>query len=45
MFEQLLKAVLDEYQSNLEHDTKECTAWNALIRYAMELEKGKVTID
>lgn len=43
MFEQLLKAVLDEYQNNLEHDTNECKAWNVLIKYAMELEKGAMS--
>ncbi len=42
--ERLFKLFLlwqEEYVKNVEHDVHETKAWNALIQYLMELEKGK----
>ena len=36
----LLEAAFAERQENQEHDTNESKAWNALVSYAMDLEKG-----
>ena len=33
----------EEYISNLSHDTNDTKAWNALIEYLMELEKGNLS--
>lgn len=32
---------VEEYYENLAHDTEDNKAWNELICYLMELEKGK----
>lgn len=30
----------EEYTNNLQHDVNDTEAWNALVEYLMELEKG-----
>ena len=34
----------EEYINNIQHDMNETKAWNALIEYLMELEKGTLPL-
>lgn len=37
---ELLNKAMQENEENLQHDTTETIAWNALVEYLMELEKA-----
>lgn len=38
---QLFLNWINEHESNIEHDVFDTKAWNELVMYLMELEKGK----